>query len=614
MNAIGVKRTYADFAGVDFMNDSTFVLPNRSPDALNVWKNYTDEQGGCIETRPGFKKIAEGLAPIGATHSNILGLYIYTSGTALVHCYNSLWKWTNFPETPVTGTTINVLTNTMNTSNKTVFNKFKDKLYINDGTNYYYFNGTTFGSVSNIAYVPTTTIGRSPSGGGDKLQDVNLLQPKRINTFVGDGTSTDYYLDTTAIDSVTKVVVDGTTLSPSGLVPDYTVDTTNGKVTFTNPPSAPVDSADNVSIEFSKAITGYANRIQKCTKAVMWDNRIFFTGNPDYPNVIFHSELNDPTYISDLSYYEDGASNSSIKDIVVGADVLWVFKYNDQNNANVFYHTKDIDEEQGKVYPVKQGNVSVGCYACATNYKDDILYISQNGVEGIQTSELDSRQIIAHRSTMVDAKLINSNNYQLSQFCEYNGYLLVLCNGKAYLADARQKFANNDSFEYEWYYWDLGAIKPTLLKEYDGELYVGSSDGKIYHMEGTNDAGEILESYWTTIMDNFGYDNKLKTTSKRGGVIKVKTIPNGLIKVARRNNKYTDYRYLTEKSLDGFDFASLDFSNLSFTTTSQSYLVFKMKEKKINEVSLKVYSDELNKPFGLYSISLEAFVGSYIKK
>ena len=163
------------------------------------------------------------------------------------------------------------------------------------------------------------------------------------------------------------------------------------------------------------------------------------------------------------------------------------------------------------VYPVEAGNVSTGCYSNAVNYKDDILYLSRNGVEGIQTTELDSRQIIAHRSTMVDAKLINSNNYQLADFCEYNGYLLVLCDGKVYLADGRQKFPNQDSFEYEWYYWDISSAKPTLLKEYDGELYIGSTDGKIYHFEGTNDAGEILESYWTTIMDNFGYDNKLKT-------------------------------------------------------------------------------------------------------
>ena len=131
---------------------------------------------------------------------------------------------------------------------------------------------------------------------------------------------------------------------------------------------------------------------------------------------------------------------------------------------------------------------------------------------------------------------------------------------------------------------------------------------------GTNDDGEIIESYWTTMMDNFGYENHLKTTSKRGGIIKVKTIPNGKIKVARRTNKSQINTYITEKNLKGFNFNDIDFTNFAFTTTNQSYLVFKIKEKKINEISIKVYTDELDKPFGVYSITLEAFIGSYIKK
>lgn len=597
--AVGIKRNYTNFAGVDFMNESSFVQLNRSPDALNVWKNYTEEQGSCIETRPGYTKIAT----IG---EHILGIYVVNSSEAIVHSGNKLYKWDNFPNEP---SSPQVLFTGMSTTNKSVFNKFKEKLYINDGVNYLYYDGTQVAPVSNIAYIPTTTIGRAPSGGGEMLQDVNLLQPKRKNSFVANGTSTEYYLDTTNIDSVDAVYVND---NPTN---SYTADLIHGKITFNTAPASPtITGQDNVLIEFSKEISGYTDRIANCTRAVMWDNRIFFAGNPSYPNALFHSELDDPAYISDLSYYEDGANDSYIKDIVVGADVLWVFKYNDQNNANVFYHEKMIDDEQGAIYPRKQGNVSVGCYNKAVNYKDDILYLSRNGMEGIQTTNLDSRQIIAHRSTLVDSKLINSSNYQFSDFCEYNGYLLILCDGKVYLADGRQKFANQDSFEYEWYYWDISASQPSLLKEYDNHLYIGSEDGSIYSLEGTNDDGAVINSYWTTIMDNFGYDNQLKTTNKRGGIIKVKTIPNGIVKVARRNNKYKDYRFSTQKSLDGFSFKNFDFSKLSFTTTSQSYLVFKIKEKKINEISLKVYSDELDRPFGLYSITLEAFIGSYVKK
>lgn len=600
--ATGVKRVYTDFAGVDFLNDESFIQINRSPDALNVWKNYSDISGGCIETRPGFRKI-------GTVGSKIYGIYIYSSSVAIVHSGTKLYKWEGFPNNPENHLTV---LNSSMAENKSVFNKFKDKLYINDGTNYLYYDGSTCASVSTIAYIPTTTIGRAPSGGGEPLQDVNLLQAKRKNTFLGDGTSTDYYLDSVDIDSVEFVFVNDIAQVEDT---DYTVDKVHGKIVFTTAPSVPdVSGQDNVLIQFSKTISGYTNRIAKCTRVVMWDNRMFYTGNPDYPNALFHSELDDPTYISDLSYYEDGANDSAIRDIVVGSDVLWVFKYNDQNNNNVFYHTKTIDEEQGKVYPVVKGNVSTGCYTRAINYKDDVIYLSRNGLEGIQTTELDSRQIIAHRSSLVDSKLINTTSYNNTEMYEYKGYLLILNGDKVFLADGRQKFANQNSFEYEWYYWDIAESKPYILKEYDNELYIGSTDGSVYVVEGTNDNGEIIQSWWTTMMDNFGYENHLKTTSKRGGIVKVKTIPNGKIKIARRTNKSQLSTYITEKNLKGFSFIGMDFSNFAFTTTNQSYVVFKIKEKKINEISIKVYSDELDKPFGVYSITLEAFIGSYIKK
>ena len=106
----------------------------------------------------------------------------------------------------------------------------------------------------------------------------------------------------------------------------------------------------------------------------------------------------------------------------------------------------------------------------------------------------------------------------------------------------------------------------------------------------------------------FGYGNVLKTTNKRGGIAKIKTIPNGQIKIAEKTNK-RDERYITTKSSTGFDY-----SNFAYTTTTESYIVYKIKEKKFIELSFKFYSDELNKPFGIYSATVEAFIGGYVKR
>ena len=605
MTSTSLKRTYADFRGVDFLNEPSLVATNRSPDALNVWKNYKDTQETCIETRPGYRKIAQ----IG---TKINGIYLFNLSTAIVHSGNSLYEWSNFPSEP-NEDSLREIYNNMNSNERTAFNKFGDNLYINDGSNYILYDGNQVREVKEDAFIPRTTIGRKPTGGGETLQDVNVLQPKRTNSFLADGTSTQYVLDAIGIDSTEVIaVVNDITLTEGT---DFTVNRASGIVTFNTAPSQPsLAGTDNVFITFSKTVLGYEDRIKKCTTATIFDSRIFYTGNPEFPNAIFHCELNNPAYISDLSYYEDGSSDSRIKDIVVGSNVLWVFKDLDQNNANVFYHEQMLDETQGAVYPCKQGNVSTSCYARGINFKDDIVYISRDGLEGITTENIDSRQAIAHRSSLVDSKMINNSNYSDAQMVEWQGYLLILVGGEVFLADSRQKYSSLNSFEYEWYYWDISNCSPRVLKEYKDKLYIGANDGSIFVVEGTNDNEEAILSYWTTPMDNFGYDNKLKTTNKRGGIVKIKTVPNGIVKISRKINTSDEYKYITQKSLTGFDFKSLDFRNFSFVTTNQSYVILKIKEKKINEISLKFYSDEKDKPFGLFSAALEAFIGGYIKK
>lgn len=609
MTSIPIRRVYSDFRGVDFANDPSLVLLSRSPDALNVWKNYKDTQGSCIETRPGYRLLASFKKEVNGVlvGEKINGIYMYNN-KALVHTGTDLYLWNNFPSTPTLVGDKTILKSNMNNA-KSSFVIFHKKLYIVDGLNYLVYDGTTLKDVSSDnPYIPTTTISRSPSGGGEPYQDVNVLQPLRRNSFVADGTSTEYYLDTTNITAVTEVKINDT------VVTNYTVNTGAGKITFTTAPSAPtLSGTDNVVITFSKSVTGYIDRISKCTKMVVFDNRLFFTGNPDYPNAVFHSQLNEPNYVSDLAYYQDGTDESEIKALVVGNNILWVFKEPSQERDTIFYHTATTDS-YGRVYPNFQGNISTGCYSDAINYKDDVVFLSKTGVEGISSDDITSQQLLSHKSSLVDNKLINENNYNLSMLVEWNGYLLILVNSHIYLGDIRQLYQNVNGYEYEWYYWEIENAQATILKEYKGNLYIGAEDGSIFIVDGTNDNGEIIQSYWTTPMDNFGYGNKYKTTNKRGGIAKIKTLPNGKVKVAEKTNKSQFDKLIKEYASGGFDFGNIDFSNFEFSTNVTSNIVYKIKEKKFTELQLKFYSDELDKPFGIYNAIIEAFEGGYVKR
>lgn len=592
-----ISRTYTDFRGIDLLNPANSVDLRRSPDLKNVWKSYNKSESNMVETRPGYVKL------VNLGNERIHSIYVYSKDTAIVHIGNKLKKWIGFPAEDFSHESI---FENMNNRDSVLY-WFKDYMYVLDGLNYLRYDGKDVIDVRSIAYIPTTTVSRAPSGGGDKNEDVNLLQPKRINEFVADGTSVDYYLDSTNIDSVEEVKINGVVTTA------YSVNLILGKITFNTAPAAPAHAGEsNVKIKFSKQITDYAERILNCTVTTMYDNRVFFGGNPDFPNAVFHCSLENPSYISDLDYYECGSQKNPIKDIVVGNDVLWVLKEENENKDTIFYLEKDTDTAYGRIYPTQQGNISVGCCSRAYNFKDNIVFLSREGLEGIN-GNIQYEQSVEHRSSMVDSRMINMSNYDFAKMTEYRGYLMVFIDNTIFLADSRQLFKGDSGTEYEWYIWEL-PVNVSVLRKYRDDLYFADDKGNIYVFNGTNDDGKAIESYWTTPRDAFGYANHLKRTNKRGSIVKVKNIPNGKVKIAVETNKNPEERAIKEASSNGFDFGNIDFSNFSFETGENSYVVFKVKEKKFIDMSMKVFSDELDKPFGLISISIEAFLGGYVKR
>ena len=79
---------------------------------------------------------------------------------------------------------------------------------------------------------------------------------------------------------------------------------------------------DNVENTYRKVVSGYADRILKytlCTLLCVFDNRVFFSRNQGYPDVVWHSSsLDDPEYLNDLNYYNKGLDLAKVKEFVAG--------------------------------------------------------------------------------------------------------------------------------------------------------------------------------------------------------------------------------------------------------------------------------------------------------
>ena len=203
-------------------------------------------------------------------------------------------------------------------------------------------------------------------------------------------------------------------------------------------------------------------------------------------------------------------------------------------------------------------------------------------MEGI-SGDITTEQVVTHRSCLVDRKMTAEAKYRDMILAEWEGYLLVFIGNKVYLADSRAMFQNENHYEYEWHYWEL-SHEATCATVKDGILYIGTKDG-IYTLTDTT---ANVESYWVTALDKFKHPHKLKTSNKRGCVAEA----TGDISVYVK----------TEKT---------DFELIDTYEGVTDYFVSRIKRKKFKDLQLKFHS---NTRFSLETITLEIFVGGYIKR
>jgi len=549
-----VRRIYSDFRGVDFRGEE--ISLQRSPDSLNMWRNYKDTQS--IRTRPGLKKSIPFSQPV-------YGIYGF-GGSLLAHSGNALSR--------VDGEAVRLLGEGLKAGKSQGF-AFGSKWFFLDGEHYLCYDGESLAEVE--GHVPTTSIGRSPLGGGKALEDVNLLSDYRINTFLGDGVSKIFSLDAEGIDDkiLPEVTVNGKPVKVSS------VNAVLGLVTLTDAPGAA--EQDNVSIRFKKHVPGNREKVVKSTMAQIFDNRVFLAGNPEEPNTLRHCSLEDPTYFSQQDYYREGLDNAPITGMAAGNNALWVFRAPGNAGTHVFYHTPSLDGDYGKIYPSVHSSVALGCVGKAVNFLDDMVFFSPRGMEGI-SGNIQNAQAVHHRSSMVDRKLLAEPAYRDMLLAQWEGYLMIFVDDKVYLADSRQVFTHEGHREYEFFYWQLEKA-PLSTGVYEGKLYLGMADG-IYTLEDN----QPVNSWWTTPLDKFGQPGRWKTLDGRPCLAEAS---GERLEIAAKAN--------------GEDC----FTSVGFFRRVKDAAVFRVKKKKCKDLRLKFSSPT---GFSLETVTLEVQTGSPIKK
>jgi hypothetical protein len=231
------------------------------------------------------------------------------------------------------------------------------------------------------------------------------------------------------------------------------------------------------SPDFEKANPDYKKTsieaIKGCTKAAVYDGRVFLTGNPDLPNTTFYTHrnltgANDPAYFGVYNYFNDGVGNTPNVELLALPSMLMVLKNDTLSDGSIYYHVGQFNTDEDtmgllpRIYPATTGAAGLGSVGendpgerrgnTTCNFLDDPVFLSRRGLEAVGKEQVNLERAVTHRSSNVDRLLIKENLSEAS-IAEWKGYLVICVNGNMYLADSRHMSQHPDgSVQYEWYY------------------------------------------------------------------------------------------------------------------------------------------------------------------
>ena len=460
-----------EFRGVNFTDTPGLVDKTRSPDAPNMIRDVPGKVRKCM----GYERMAEYDGRINGYHER------RGDAVGLIHAGGKLYK----------GDT--ALYDGMADARSRSW-QMGDKLYIQDGKALLVYDGSRVKKASEGAYIPTLTIAKSPAGGGEEYEALNLLQPAFRELFAADGTAKSYQLsfgglDDTAVKCWLLVGEGNWQEKKEGT--DFSVNRATGTVTFTQAPGkSPITGEDNVKIEACRTVQGYAERINRCTLGILFGvngnaDRLFVSGNPDgaYINYDWYSGQNDPTYWPDTAYATVGAANSAVMGYTVINNYLAAIKDDREPERNIVIRQGNLvdNEPAFPVYNTLQGPGAVAPWSSAY-LKTEPLFLTNLGVYAVTTSDISGEKYSQNRSYYLDGKLRTEPGLQNAFGFVHNDLYWLCINGSAYILDGMQPLSTDRSAPYStrqyagFYRTNLPA---RVMWEKDGRLWFGSENGRV---------------------------------------------------------------------------------------------------------------------------------------
>ena len=385
------------------------------------------------------------------------------------------------------------------------------------------------------------------------------------------------------------------------------------------------NNEDDVKILAYRTVPGYRGRITKCTNGTLFgvggaEDRLFLTGNPDYPNWDFYSEQYDPTYFPDTGYSALGSEQSAIVGYAIVNNYLAAFKDGFDTSQSVFIREGDLIVDDNKVSQpafklinTLQGHGVVAPYAFAY-LSNEPVFLTKAGIYAITAQDITGEKYSQNRSFYLNGKLTKELNLEDAVATVFNDMYVLAVNNQLYILDGLQATRTDRSEPYstrQYVGFHCTDVPAVCLWTDENALWFGTNDGKVcnFHtdieaLESYNDDGKEIYCCWETP----DLDGKLFYKNKTFRYFAIRMMKALKTSVQLWSQKLGAWSFIKEDTASGilFDFENIDFDNFSFSTDASEKVVHtKVRVKKVDKARFRVENGKLNEPFGLFDLALE---------
>ena len=593
------ELTYSDFSGgLDYLNSPSLIAPKFSPELQNV-----RIRDGTVGKRPGFKR----LYPISLGVGGINGLFQYKKANG--DSYKIIAHSTKLYEQYDNDQPIEIKSGLANA--KASFFVLSDKMYMHNGTDFIRYDGSTPEDVTDTAYKPLILIGRSPTGSpnaGTVNEGFNLISAGFRVAFTATGTATAYTLPYTSLDATAiTAIVNGVAMVETT---NFSVNRTTGVVTFN---VAPAIGTNNVIITAFKASLAHPEYILNCTISEVFGGKseatVFFSGNPNYPDLIWHSRLYGENYNAD--YFPDDAVQKvpgNVAGLAHIFDLLYVshskghgyLSYADGATYPIFPYAS-INLEKGSDIPgsIQEVDNSIVCASTSNG----VLQVLGNSTVNDRLSVNEISNLIDKAGVeRLDLGLLREVDLWDAISYNHDGYYGLCVNDVCYIWDYKLN---------AWLY-DTN-VPASCFAEIDNTLCFGSNtDGIVYQFDEliANDDGVAIDAWYKTKEDNTGTPSRIKVVNRVDVIAKPQHRSSvELTFLSRQSNGVIALNMQTNA------FSYVGFSYVGFTYNTSFFPVLKRKRmsKRANYFQFMFRNNVLDEGMSVISLGVQYDSGSEMR-